>query len=85
MVVLFLNSAGASLEEATTESIHILLPPHEHGSTEVHADSIVHAPNGCVVDVVGIYTGFTWKNKAFGHGTHVPSGREREKGCHSSA
>ena len=60
VVLLFLNSVGASSEEATTESMHILLPPHELGLMEIYADSIVHYPNGCFVNVVGIHTALTW-------------------------
>ena len=60
----------------TPESIRIPLPPHELWSTEIYANSIVHSPNGRLFNVVGIYTAFVWRHKAFLHGTHVPSGRE---------
>ena len=51
-------------EDAIHESIHILLPPHELGSTGIYANSIVHSPNGRFVNVVRIYTAFAWRNKA---------------------
>ena len=45
---------GTSPEDTTPESIHILLPPHELGSTEIYADSTVHPPNRRFFNVIGI-------------------------------
>ena len=70
------NSARPSPEYATHESMHIRLPQHEPGSTEMYANSFVHDLNGHFADVVGICSGLTWRNKAFGHGTvRTPSGK----------
>ena len=51
--------------------MHILLPPHELGSTVI---SSYNPPNGCLLNIVGIYTDYGWGNKVFGHGMHVPNG-----------
>ena len=51
--------------------MHILLPPHELGSVEIYAISIVHSSIGYLFNVLKICFALAWRNKAFGHGTHA--------------
>ena len=62
--------------DATPENIHILLPPH--GLVCVKGNILqFHRiyPHWRFINVVRIYTAFAWRNKAFGHDPHVPSGK----------
>ncbi|PWN35624.1 putative SEC27-coatomer complex beta subunit [Meira miltonrushii] len=64
---------GASETDALVDGQRIAAGSREMGSTEVHAQSLQHSPNGRFVTVCGdgeyiIYTALAWRNKAFGTG-----------------
>lgn len=69
---------SANLQTISDVSIadgnRIPLATKELGTTEIFATSIIHAPNGRFVTVVGdgeyiVYTALAWRNKAFGNGS----------------
>ena len=59
--MLSVNSAGVCPKYVTPEGIHIMLPPHGFGSTEVYADFIVQSPNERFVNVVRINATFAFR------------------------
>ena len=51
--------------------MHILLPSHELGSTEIYTNSIDHPRIGDFFNILKIHSALAWRNKTFGHGTHA--------------